>query len=141
MSEQSDPAIEEPQPAASISNRQLLIEMAAIIAIGTILGFFAVSLKFAIGVVIGGGLAFLNYLWLRRSLRSIFELAAAGGRPGLMAGRYILRYVVIGLALLVIYLTDAASVAGAVLGLASFSLAVVFAGIANIFSGLFKKEV
>ena len=114
--------------------------MAAIIAIGTVLGFFAVSLKFAVGVVIGGGLAFLNYFWLRHVLRSAFANAAAGGKPGWLIGSHYLRFAFTGLVLFVIYLTDAASVVGAVLGLASFSLAVVFAGIANIFSGLFKKE-
>jgi hypothetical protein len=140
MSEHSDPATNEANQAASISNRRLLIEMAVIIAIGTILGFFAVSLKFAVGVLIGGGLAFLNYFWLRRVLRSAFESAVAGGMPGWLIGSHYLRFAVTGLVLFAIYLTDAASVVGAVFGLASFSLAVVFAGIINIFSGLFKKE-
>jgi hypothetical protein len=141
MGEFSAPVTEEHKPAITISNRRILIEMAVIIGIGILAGLLAVSLKFSIGVLIGGILAFVNYLWLESSLRGLFAHVAAGGRPGLPAIRYILRYLVIGGVLWLVYLTGAGSMVGAILGLASFAFAVVIEGFISIFSGFLTKGI
>jgi hypothetical protein len=140
MSEFSAPVSDEQQPAVSISNRRLLIEMAVIIAISLLIGAVAVSGQFAVGVFLGGILAYLNYFWLSHSLRAMFSAVAGGQSAGLPAIRYFLRYVLLGAALLAIYLTGVGTVSGAVLGLSSFPLAVVAEGAISIFRGWFKRE-
>jgi len=110
--------------------------MAVIGAAGSLIGSVLVSVSFGAGVALGCGLAFLNYYWLKGSLRRIFEQAAASGeRPRLLALRYIMRYLVLGVAVAVIYITGAVSIIGLILGMGSFGFAVVFEGLLNIFYG------
>jgi len=71
--------------------------------------------------------------WQRKSTRAIFESAARGETPVFLAVRYILRYVVVGLVLSVIYLTEALPIVAVVLGLAAFAFAVVIEGLIGIF--------
>jgi len=90
--------------------------------------------------LIGGVLAYANYFWQRHSLKAIFDRAVDGKKSHFLAARYILRYIVIGLVLGIIYLTDFVSVYAAIFGLASFSLAVVIEGFTSIFSSPARKE-
>ena len=139
MSEDLDPlTTAEPQP--EISHRRILIEMAAIIVVGSIVGFTFSSVKAGIGVLIGGGLAFANYFWQKHSLKAIFDRAVHGKKSPFLATRYILRYVVIGAVVAWIYWSDAASIFGVIFGLASFSIAVVVEGFINIFSSSNREE-
>ena len=127
-------------PIAAISHRRLLREMAGVIAIGTIVGFALFSAKAGFGVLVGGILAYANYFWQKHSLTAIFDRAIDGKETRFLALRYILRYVVLGAALLVIYLSQTVSIFAAIFGLSSFAVAVVIEGFANIFSSSFKRE-
>ena len=135
MGEDSDPLTTEQGPA-SISHREILIAMAALIGVLAGVGFIFGGLFFGLGVVFGGVLSYANYLWLKRSMRGIFE-RAGDGRAGVLAAKYSLRYVAIGAVLLLIYLTGAFPLAAVILGLAGFALAVVLQGLKNIFLGIF----
>ena len=53
---------------------------------------------------------------------------------GLLAAKYILRYVALGAVLLLIYMTGIIPVAAVILGLSAFAFAVVFQGLKNIIS-------
>ncbi|MGE3467897.1 MAG: ATP synthase subunit I [Pyrinomonadaceae bacterium] len=119
---------------AVISHRGILIIMAALIAAGTIVGFAFGGPRFGIGVVFGGILSFVNYFWLERSTRAMFEPAAIA-TSGILAAKYIFRYVAIGAVLLVTHWSDALPITAVILGLAAFAFAVVIHGLKNIFSG------
>ncbi|MBV9216418.1 MAG: ATP synthase subunit I [Acidobacteria bacterium] len=119
--------------AASMSHRGILIVMAVLVAAGTIAGTVFGSAKFGTGIFFGGVLAFANYFWLDRSTKAIFQPDAVTS-TGMMAMRYILRYIVIGLVLFGIYETGILPIAAVIAGLGAFALAVAIYGVRSIFT-------
>lgn len=140
MSEENEPIVSEQETAPQLSHRRILALMAAVGFVGSLLGFIYVDWKFGLGFLIGAGLAFVNYFWLKQSLKKIFARAVSGEKPRFLASHYILRYVGFGALLLVIYLTETVSVVGVILGLASFAFAIVIEGFIGIFTSLFNKK-
>ena len=140
MGETPEPVAPESEVAGQISGtiprRRLLIEMTAATLVIGVVGLVASSGRFFASVIVGGIISILNFLWLERSLGAVFRAAADGQKPGLQAVKYFLRYVVIGLALFVIYLTGSLPIVAVILGLASFAFAVVIDGILSIFRNL-----
>ncbi len=134
MVENSEPVAAEQPAVATLSHRRILITMAVIAVLGSIAGLIFVSGGFAAGVLIGGLLSFVNYFWLKRSLKIIFDRAIAGDKPRFLGAKYFLRYVAFGVILTIVYLTGIVPVVAIILGIASFALAVVAEGIIRIFS-------
>ncbi len=134
MSGETEPLEYENESIQTISHLRILILMAFVAVIGSIFGFVFISWQFGLGVVLGGILSFVNYYWLKHSLKVVFEQAENGEQPRFSGTRYILRYFVFGLVLLIIYLTKTVSVAAVILGLGSFAFAVVIEGIIRIFT-------
>lgn len=116
-----------------ISNRSILVLMGALIVLGSVAGAAAVSFRFGLGVLLGGLLAALNYAWLNSSLKALFS-GEASTRTVLLALKYVLRYIIIGVVLFAVYATDAVPVVAVIAGLASFAIAVVIQGLKNIFT-------
>ena len=138
MGDESEPlTAEAPLP---ISHRGILTKMVVVIAAGTVAGFAFFSAGAGFGVLIGGVLGFANYFWQKHSIKAIFDRALEGKKTRFLAARYILRYVVIGGALAVVYLTSTVSIYAVIFGLASFAIAVMLEGIASIFSGSKGQE-
>ena len=140
MGDDSEPLTSIESPVSAISHRRILFEMAGVIAVGAIAGFAFISLKTGSGVIIGGILAYANYFWQKHSLKAIFDRAIDGKKTPFLALRYILRYVVLGGILLLIYLTQTVSIFAVIFGLSSFAIAVVIEGMISIFSSSYKKE-
>ena len=134
MGDNPEPLIDEQQNPPPISHRRILIEMAAIVFIGSLAGMVLVSARVGFGVLIGGVLAFANYVWQKHSLKAIFDRAVGGKRTRFLAARYILRYVVLAAVVAIIYLTETVSIYAVIFGMASFSIAVVIEGFTSIFS-------
>lgn len=132
MTEESEPLTIERVPP-QISHRGILTAMGVLIAFLAIAGFVFGGALFGFGILFGGGLSYVNYLWLERSTRAIFDQTAVA-TTGILAAKYILRYAAIGAALLAIHLTGALPVAAVIVGLSAFALAVVLQGFKNIFS-------
>ena len=133
MGEESS-ALSSSEPAnVTISHRRLLVEMAILIVIGTIIGWFFGGARFGVGVLFGGALAFGNYFWLKSSTESLFATAFSGGRTPLPAIRFMARYVALGLVILAIHYSGVLPAAAIIAGLAAFALAVVVDGIVSIF--------
>jgi len=106
--------------------------MAVLVVIATIVGFIAGGLRIGVGVLFGGLLAFVNYFWLDRSTKAVFQPDAVT-TGSFLALRYIGRYLVMGAILLAIYWTEVVPVEAVIAGLGTFALAVVVLGIASIF--------
>ena len=141
MGEELEPlTTEAASEVAIISHRGILTKMAAVIAVGSVVGFVFFSAKAGIGVLVGGVLGFANYFWQKHSLKAIFDRAIDGTPTRFLAARYILRYVAIGAALTVIYFTETVSIYAVIFGLASFALAVMIEGITSIFSSSKGQE-
>ena len=116
-----------------ISHRGILIVMGVVVVLSTLAGFIFGGKAFGVGVIFGGLLAYANYFWLERSTRAMFVNADMAS-TGLLAAKYISRYVAIGAVLLLIYMVNVIPVAAVILGLSAFALAVVIQGLKNIIS-------
>src|SRR5438067_8461981 len=125
MSEDSEPLTKRDDVPGLMSHRGILTKMIAVIVLGSVAGFTLISVKAGSGVLIGGVLAFANYFWQRHSLKAIFDRSFDGKRPRFLALKYILRYVVLGAAVMLIYLSDAVSIFAVIFGFSSFAIAVL----------------
>lgn len=138
MSEISEPvATEENSPAApQLSHRRILWITAVVLIVGVAISLIYAQRDFTFGLIIGGLLAFLNYYWLKLSLKNIFAaMTAAGGeKPRFLAARYFLRYATVGAIVGVVFITGIASIVGVLLGLSSIAAAVVVEGFIRIFT-------
>lgn len=132
----SDGDTRQDEPISLVSHRGILIVMSVLVIAGALAGFVFGGRMWGFGVMIGGVLSFVNYFWLERSTRAMFDQAAIA-TTGILAAKYILRYAAIGLILLLVHLTGVLPVAAVILGLAAFAFAVVIQGLKNIFTSSF----
>lgn len=140
MSENSEPVIEE-RNAPPLSNKRIVILMAVSSVLGCLLSLIFISADFGFGVLIGGILSLVNFYWLGKSLKRIFEnIAREGEKPIFMGASYILRYFVFGLILAIIYLSHIVPIIAVLLGLASFAFALTIEGFIRIFSSFFNNK-
>jgi hypothetical protein len=133
MGEESPALPSEAPVTAGISHRRLLVEMAVLVAAGSITGGLAAGPRFGIGVLFGGLLAYLNYFWLKRTLAAVFDKALFGGQGRLLPFKFIARYVALGVVILAVHFSGVIPAAAVVAGLASFAAAVVVDGFISIF--------
>ena len=139
MSDDLQP-VEDQQTIMPISHQRILVIMAVLGVLGSIAGFAFVSSSFGFGVLIGSFLAFVNYYWLKVSLKKVFDNAASEGeKPRLLALRYFTRYLVLGCIIAIFYATEAVSIVGLILGMAGFGFAVVVEGFIRIFAGIWSE--
>jgi len=141
MSDDSDSFITEQSTLTPISHRRILWTMGLVAVVAGLAGFIFVSWQFGVGVIIGGVLSFINYYWLKVSLKKLFDNAISHGeKPRFLAIRYFARYVTLGAVLLIVFLTHTIPVVAVILGLSSFALAIVIEGLMRLFSSLFKSR-
>jgi hypothetical protein len=134
MGDESPAMMSETPAAANISHGRLLIEMAVLIALGTVIGFVFGGVRFGFGVLFGGALAFGNYYWLKTSTAAIFDKAFSGGGQGWwLPFRYISRYFALGSVILAVHFSGIMPAAAVIAGLAAFAIAVVVDGFISIF--------
>jgi hypothetical protein len=142
MSDPTEPSASANANIKPLSHGRILKLMAVIGLAGGVLGAAFVSASFGAGVLVGSLLAFVNYYWLKYSLKKIFAVAAeTGERPRMLGMKYFGRYLVLGAIVAVLYATNTVSVVGLILGMGSFGFAVVFEGIFRIFSDPAKQDV
>lgn len=136
MSDEIEPIAPPEASVKPLSHGRILKIMGATGVAGSILGAVFVGIPFGAGVLTGSLLAFVNYYWLKFSLKKVFAYAAeTGERPRLLGLKYFGRYLILGAIIAVLYAADAVSIVGLILGMGSFGFAVVIEGIFNIFSG------
>ncbi len=140
MSDDFEPIADEQENLVPLTHRRILIVMATVAVFGSLLSLIFVSWQFGFGVLIGGILSFVNYYWLKYSLKKIFEQAVGGEKPRFLGLRYLFRYVVLGGILLVVFLTKTVPVAAVILGLASFAVAIIIEAFIRLFASFFKKK-
>lgn len=138
MSEETESKEFETENIKELSHRRILFLMGLVSVLGSICGFVFVSWQFGLGILFGGTLSFVNYYWLKHSLKIVFEKVASGEQQGFSGTTYLLRYFVFGILLLLIYLTKAIPVASVILGLGSFAVAIMFEGIIRLFTSFNK---
>lgn len=135
----------EPLPASQndimpLSHTRILVIMAVLGVVAAVAGYFYVSTAFSGAVLFGTALAFVNYYWLKVTLRRLFTTAAEGEKPKVSAIRYFTRYIVLGSIIAFIYATEILPITGVILGIAGFGFATVVEGIIRIFTGFFNER-
>ena len=101
---------------------------------GSIAGAALVSARFGLAVLIGSVLSFINYYWMRRSLKAIFDRAREGERPSFLGAGYFIRYIVLGGVVAFVYALDLLPISGILVGMAGFGFAVLVEGSIRAFS-------
>ena len=138
MAEDIEPTAEAPGSAETVqppTHQRILWIMAGLGIVGGLAGVAFESVAFGLGVLIGTGLAFANYYWLKSSLRKIFDAAGSSGeRPRMLAGTYFLRYIILAIVIAVIYVSGLVSIVGLMFGFAAFGFAVVIEGMIRLVS-------
>jgi ATP synthase I subunit len=134
MSDDFEPVAQPQDSNTPPTNRRIIAIMAILGVLGTIAGFILASVAFGIGVLVGVTLAFVNYFWLQHSLKKIFAAADSGERPRMLAGRYFLRYLILGAIVAIIYASGAIPIAAVILGMAGIGFAVVVEAVIRILS-------
>jgi hypothetical protein len=140
MSDDFESIADEQESLVPLTHRRILIVMAAVAISGSLLGLIFVSRLFGLGVFIGGILSFVNYYWLKFSLKKIFEQAVGGEKPRFLGLRYLFRYIVLGVVLTIVFLTETIPVVAVIAGLASFAIAIIIEGFIRIFLSFYKKK-
>lgn len=134
MVENSEPAEATDNGVMPPTHRRILVIMAILGFAGAIAGAIFHSAGFGLGVLIGIGLAFANYYWLKRTLQNVFAAAVDGEKPRISAIRYILRYFTLAAVIAVIYATNVLPIVAVILGMGGFGFAVVVDGFIRIFT-------
>ena len=88
-----DPVIE---PADGALERRLFRVMVVSVICATIISLLLAPWRVSLGLMLGGGLALLNYHWLRSSVSAIFNIDHTVRRPRVRISSYIFRYLLVG---------------------------------------------
>ena len=86
----------------------------------TIVFFFLLGWKWALGVAVGSGIAYLNFFWLKRMVTAVADRVTQSGHGESGTGviiRFLLRYTLMGIAACVILSVSPASLKGLFAGL------------------------
>lgn len=134
MSDDLEP-VDESQPLTKPPrNERILVILACLSVGGSIAGAALVSARFGLAVLLGCVLSFINYYWMRRSLKAIFDRAREGERPSFLGAGYFIRYLVLGGVVAFIYALDLLPISGILVGMAGFGFAVLVEGSIRAFS-------
>ncbi len=139
MSDDPEPAADEQQLTIPPSHDRILVILACLAIAGTIVGMTLASFRFGLGIFAGSFLAFVNYYWLKRSLKIIFAAAAEGEKPRMLAGNYFLRYIILGAVIAIIYAGDLLPIVPVILGMGGFGFAVIVEAFIRVFAGIFSR--
>ena len=115
------------------SHEQILKILVGLVIGGSIICSVAISVRFGAGFLIGGIASFLNYYWLKATLRGFFGGSVEGKGAASMSVRFALRYFALGAFILVVFLTGFFPVISVIFGLSGFALAVMAEGFISIF--------
>ena len=112
-----------------------------VVILGGLACLIFVSKLFGLGVFMGGILAFVNYYWLKSSLKKLFiETAEGEHKARYSAARYLLRYFTLGAILAIIFLTHTVPIESVILGLGCLAFAILIEATIRIFSFFFNRE-
>lgn len=140
MSGNSEPIAADQEKSLSLSHTRILWTMLIVVILGAIASFIFIDASFGWGILIGGILSFLNYYWLKKTLKDIFSVAAEGGRPSFLTLNYMLRYLGLGIAIWIIYEIKIVSIIAVLLGMTAFAIAILIEGLIIIFLSFSKRE-
>lgn len=139
MGEGAEPKETDSRNFREISRRRIFVLMAAALILSLAIAAIFGPVNSWFGVLLGGILAYANFFWLDASTRAMFS-AGESTSSAFLAVKYVLRYLLLGVALWVISLTRAVPMAAVIGGLAIFAAAIMLDGMIAIFNSNFKRD-
>ncbi|MEZ5424370.1 MAG: ATP synthase subunit I [Pyrinomonadaceae bacterium] len=118
------------------SRARIFALMAVAVVAAAVAGLIFGSVRFCVGILVGGLLSAVNFVWLESTTKGLFAQQAEGRRSIFPAARFILRYLALGVVLWGIYKLDVLPIAAVLIGLSAFAVAVVLDG----FNSIFKSQ-
>ena len=95
-----------------------------ILGILTLISFFFMPRKFALGMLLGGFISIVNFHWLVRDLRKAFRSLSEKSNSSIMF-KYYIRFAVTAIALYFIITGDIVDIIGLLIGLSTVVIAIV----------------
>jgi len=92
------------------------------------------------GLLLGGILSLLNHHWLSTSTTAAFKVVAHGAKPKLGLLQYVLRYLVIAVAVFVAYKLKLVSLGATIAGLCSFVVALFVEAVREFYLLIVHRE-
>ncbi len=131
MSEETKPFVEVTSSVEKRLWRLIFVSLAVEIVLSLILADW----QFTAGVIIGGSLAILNFRLLQNSVRGFFQTQLNS-----FAIKFFLRYIAIGLVVLIFYFLKTVSIIGILLGISSFVIALMMEAMIQFYFVIIKHE-
>jgi len=120
--------------------RRILLVMTASVLAAVIVSVLLAPWRVTTGLMLGGGLSILNYRWLHSSVVAIIELNAQAGTAGARSLRYLLRYFVVGVAVVAAYQLQLVSLPATLAGLGAFVPALMFEALREFYFMIMNRE-
>ena len=120
--------------------RRLTRSMCAAVALAVLVSAVAAPWRVTAGLALGGVLSLVSHRWLRSSIAAVFGGDLGGKRPRLKVARYVLRYFVVGVVVLVAAQLDLISVPAAIAGLCSFVVALFVEAARQFYMAIVHRE-
>ena len=100
-----------------------------ILGILTLISFFFMPGKFALGMLLGGFISIVNFHWLVRDLRKAFRSISEKSNSAVIS-KYYIRFAVTAIALYFIITGDIVDIIGLLIGLSTVVIAIVITTVA-----------
>ncbi len=100
-----------------------------ILGILTLISFFFMPRKFALGMLLGGFISIVNFHWLVRDLRKAFRSISEKSNSAVIS-KYYIRFAVTAIALYFIITGDIVDIIGLLIGLSTVVIAIVITTVA-----------
>ncbi len=98
------------------------------------------TFKFALGVLLGGFISILNFYWMERSLRRVFE-KLTGNVKGAVVFKYFIRLALTAIVLFFLISNDTVNIIGLIIGLSVVVITIVVTVITTLTKKNFLEEV
>ncbi|HZG51817.1 MAG TPA: ATP synthase subunit I [Pyrinomonadaceae bacterium] len=126
---------------ASAMARRLFRVMTWTVAAAVVVSAVWLPWRVTTGLFIGGALSLLNHHWMRTAVMAAFALSAdTGARPKLKIARFIMRYLIVAVALGIASWLDLASLTAMLVGLCSFAVAALAEGFMQAYFVIIHRE-
>ena len=87
-----------------------------VLGISLIIGFALLPFYFTLGILLGGLVSILNFYWLSRDLKKVFQRYSSKAKPYILMKFYV-RFIITGIVIFIILTRTPVSVPGLVVGL------------------------
>jgi small-conductance mechanosensitive channel len=120
--------------------RRIYLFLKWVVAIAVVVSAIFAPWRITSGLLLGGLLSILNLKWLRRSIAAMFATSESRPVPRLSIWRYILRYFVIAIVVLVAFSLDLVSLPATIVGLSLLVVAFFLEAFIQFYYAIVHRE-